>query len=103
MKKHIIIITSIIVLSTIMNVSAINSSARLTKTQSVTVSESEVLRYVLKDYCGQIALFSEDKEKPIEVYAIYTSSLPTKDAAVIKTGILVTESELQEILEEYTS
>ncbi len=103
MKKHILIISSIIVLSTLVNVSALNNTSRLTDVGNITETENSVFRYVLKDYQGQIALFSQEKEKPIEVYDIYTSSLPTEDAAVIKKGILVTESELVAILEQYTS
>ena len=103
MKKHIFIITCIIVLTTIINASAISDAEILKNNRNTAVTENTVHRYILKDYNGQIALFSEGSEKPIEVYNIFTLSLPQKDIGIIKKGILVTESELKEILEEYTS
>lgn len=103
MKKHILIISSIIVLSTLVNVSALNNTSRLTDVGNITETENTVYRYVLKDYRGQIALFSQEKEKPIEVYDIYTSSLPPEDAVAVKKGILATESEIVALLEQYTS
>ena len=103
MKKHIFIITCIVVLTTIINVSAINDAENLKNSKNIVASENTVNRYILKDYNGQIALFSEESEKPIEVYNIFTLSLPQKDIGIIKKGILVTESELKAILEEYTS
>ncbi len=103
MKKHIFIISSIIVLSTIINASALSDAVILNNGKNTDITEITVQRYILKDYNGQIALFSENSEKPIEVYNIFTLSLPPKDAGVIMKGILVTESELKAILEEYTS
>ncbi len=102
MKKHIFIITSIFVISTIINVSAINSSKTNINATTTATQHSEN-RYILKDYNGQIALFLSDKEKPIKVFEIFTFSLPEKDIGIIKSGIIVTESELESILEEYTS
>lgn len=102
MKKHIIIITSIFVISTLINVSAINAS-RNTEKVPVTVIESTEIKYILKDYKGQIALFKLDSETPLKIFEIFTLSLPEEDIGIIKSGIIVSESELKSILEEYTS
>ena len=102
MKKHIFIITGILVISTILNVSAFNS-VKPTENHSTATTQNIEGKYILKDYNGQIALFLSEKEKPIEIFEIFTYSLPETDIAKIKTGIIVTESELEHILEEYTS
>lgn len=103
MKKHLFIISSIFILSTIINVSALNDISSLEKTNKPVVTEKELQQYILKDYNGRIALFVSENETPIEVFEIFTTSLPQQDAALIKKGIHVTTEELKNILEEYTS
>ena len=103
MKKHIFIISSIIILSTIINVSAFNDIIGSQTSGKTSVTEEEIYRYILKDYNGRIALFLSDNDTPEEVFEIFTSSLPEEDVALIKNGILVTEDEVKKILEDYTS
>ena len=45
----------------------------------------------------------QNEEKPVEVYDIFTNSLPEKDAQRIKGGITVSAYELNNILSDYIS
>lgn len=104
MKKHILIISSVVILSTILNVSALSDAAELNKAKKTTENASvEEDKYILKDYNGRIALFFQNETKPIEIYDVFTSSLPESDAKALKDGVSVTDDKLKKILEEYTS
>jgi len=61
-------------------------------------------KFVLKDYNGRLALFEFGGAEPIEVYDVYTSSLPGEESARMASGILARdEEELLRILEDYIS
>ena len=59
--------------------------------------------YVIKDYKGRIAVFYDDNHIPKKIFDIYTDSLPEDDANKIKTGISLTEKELNSVIADYTS
>ena len=101
MKKHIIVITVIIILCTI---SIISSFLKIKPISATTkeITESSNYEYTIKDYKGRIAIFKYGKELPLEIFDIYTDSLPKTDSMRIEEGIDITdEKELQKIIEDY--
>jgi len=67
-------------------------------------STTPQILYILKEYDGRVALYKINKEEPIEVFDVYTDSLPYDDYLLIKNGIKIkSEAELQKIIEEYIS
>lgn len=102
MKKHVILITIIIILCTI---SVIYNIFKIKQTSVATkeITENANYEYTVKDYKGRIAIFKYGKELPLEIFDIYTESLPKIDSTRIKEGInIADENELQKIIEEYT-
>ena len=102
MKKHVILITVIIILCTI---SVLYNIFKIKQTSAATkeITETANYEYTVKDYKGRIAIFKYGKELPLEIFDIYTESLPKIDSARIKEGInIADENELQKIIEEYT-
>lgn len=102
MKKHIIIIITILVISTSINVFTITRAVNL-KESTVTTTKPQEYQYILKDYGGRIAVFEKNNEKPLEVHDIFTSTLPEIDAQNLRKGIKVTAEEIDKFLYEYTS
>ena len=102
MKKHYIIITVIILSGILFFVSGTKNPITRVNQETTKPQHSE-LNYLLKDYNGRIALFYQNEEKPIEVYDIFTNSLPEKDAQRIKGGITVSTDELNNLLSDYIS
>ena len=103
MKKHIIILTFTIILCTI----SIIYNLKKIKPTSVTtkeITESFNYQYTIKDYKGRIAIFKYGKELPLEIYEIYTDTLPITDSMKIQEGInFRDEKELQKAIEDYIS
>lgn len=101
MKKHVILITIIIILCTIsiiFNVFKINQTSAATKQ----ITEAVNYKYTIKDYKGRIAIFKYGKDFPLEIFDIYTDSLPKTDSLRIQKGVNITdEKELQKTIEEY--
>ncbi|MDR0884677.1 MAG: hypothetical protein LBN05_08780 [Oscillospiraceae bacterium] len=61
-------------------------------------------QYTLRAYAGELALFLEGDEEPIEQYDVPVDTLPDADRALLDAGITVTgDAALQELLEDYTS
>ena len=101
MKKHILIITLILSASLIFSAVTLNNAKATSK--NVKSSETQEKIYILKDYNGRIALFEEGKSIPLEVYDIFTKSLPEADSEIIKDGLTVNQADIQKLLEEYLS
>lgn len=103
MKKHLFII-SIIILTGIILISTATTkpNKRINSATTSSYHQDETL-YVLKDYKGRIALFHQNEEKPVEVYDVFTNSLPEDDAQQIKRGITVSTDELNNLLSDYIS
>ena len=61
------------------------------------------IKYVVKDYKGRIAVFYNNNQIPIEIYDIYTDTLPEEDVKKIKAGITLNQKELEGFINDYTS
>lgn len=60
--------------------------------------------YTITEYQGKIAVFKNDDTIPIDVYDSYVSVLPQHDRELLQNGIRTeSTSELQKIIEDYTS
>ncbi|MBQ5321254.1 MAG: hypothetical protein J6K88_04255 [Oscillospiraceae bacterium] len=71
--------------------------------ESTSSEEGETV-YKLSEYNGKLAVFLLGDSEPVKVYDLFLSSLPTKDADMLKDGILVyNKSDLQQLIEDYTS
>ncbi len=101
MKKHVILITVIIILCTISiiySISKFNPSSATTKE----ITEVNHYKYTIKDYKGRIAIFKYGKDLPLEIFDIYTDSLPKTDSTKIQEGINISdEKELQKAIEDF--
>lgn len=101
MKKHIVIISTIIAMSLITTTYALKSS---TDTKS---GENQLTRtplYTVSEFNGRLAVFEYNSEIPVEIYDIYINTLPDLDYKKIQEGITVYSSEsLNIIINEYTS
>ncbi len=103
MKKIIIISISIILLISFVIWDSGKSNQNMNNI-TVTVSEKNPQKYILKDYNGRIAVFYIGSETPNEIYEIYTHNLPEIDAQKIKRGIEITGIDnLNKIIADYTS
>lgn len=73
------------------------SNDRATKTNS------EITGYTVKEYEGQIAVFTDDSDLPVKIYDTSVSSLPECDRELLQLGIpAATPEELQKIIEDFT-
>lgn len=79
------------------------SSAKATENNAVKPSEATEKIYILKDFNGRLALFENNSDIPLEVFDIFTSSLPQKDIERLNKGIKTSYEELEGLLEEYLS
>lgn len=60
--------------------------------------------YTLKEYNGKIAVFCSDEPEPVKVLERFVKELPEEDKKLINRGISVySESQLQKLIEDYTS
>ena len=67
-------------------------------------TSSNILSYEVKDFNGNIAVFSFDDEQPIKIIDVYTANLPKADQEMLLKGIRVKSlSELDSILEDLCS
>lgn len=69
------------------------------QSEELTVSE----KYTVREYEGQVAVFSEDSELPVKVFDTSVSALPQCDRELLELGITVeTPEELQKLIEDFT-
>ena len=67
-------------------------------------SEKPSMVYTLKEYRGKLAVFSSNEDQPLEIFDTPVSTLPLDDRRQIEEGITaVSESQLQKLIEDYTS
>ncbi len=60
--------------------------------------------YIVKDYCGNIAVFEHGKDTPFRTTGIVVKELPPADRALLGKGIDASnQEELNLILEDYCS
>lgn len=77
----------------------------LPKTNTAFQNESSSAQntYTVREYEGQIAIFSDDSEIPVKIFDTYVSALPKSDRELLELGITVeTPEELQRIIEDFT-
>lgn len=104
MKKHITIVSALLLFGTILIFTTFNNNQMKQKTDTkMNLSTETEVNYILKDYNGRIALFNENKEKPLKIYDVFTDSLPETDIELIRNGIYVSASELNNVLSDYLS
>ena len=61
-------------------------------------------KQVLREWNGQIALFTSDSDEPIEVYEVAVAALPEQEQKRLNEGIVIENEEmLAELLDNYTS
>jgi hypothetical protein len=62
------------------------------------------IRYTLREYNGELALFREDEPVPCALYDVPVDLLPEVDRVQLRSGISVSgDDELRRMLEDYTS
>lgn len=67
--------------------------------ESLTVAST----YTVREYEGQIAIFSDDSDMPVKVFDTAVSVLPKSDRELLELGITVkTPEELQKLIEDFT-
>lgn len=60
--------------------------------------------FTISEYDGKIAVFSSENEQPLEVFERKIKDLPADDQKRLQEGITVLDkSQLQELIEDYTS
>lgn len=65
---------------------------------------SQNTEYTLRDYRGRIAVYEGNKTEPIEVFDIFSNSLPEEEYLKVMAGVHAgSEKELQKLIEAYTS
>ena len=102
MKNKFIITTLVIILCTLTVIYNLNKIKSRNAT-SRTITEASNYEYIIKDYKGRVAIYKYGKNLPLEIFDIYTDSLPEADSLKIYKGINITnEKELQKIIEDYT-
>ncbi|MCH5189959.1 MAG: BofC C-terminal domain-containing protein [Oscillospiraceae bacterium] len=77
----------------------------LPKTNNAFQNESSTAKntYTVREFDGQIAIFSDDSEIPVKVFDTSVSALPKSDRELLELGITVeTPEELQRIIEDFT-
>lgn len=77
----------------------------LPKTNKAFQNESSTAKntYTVREFDGQIAIFSDDSEIPVKVFDTSVSALPKSDRELLELGITVeTPEELQRIIEDFT-
>ena len=63
-----------------------------------------VAAFLIGNYRGYIALWTNEEEDPAKVFPYSVSSLPPADQALVNEGIrLETEADLLKLLEDYLS
>jgi len=74
------------------------------ETVSPTETTQPAYRYTLRDCNGMLAVYAGDDPEPIQIFEVFTDSLPPQDSARIRAGIgAQDDKELQALIEDYTS
>lgn len=62
------------------------------------------VEYILRDYKGRIAVYKSTSTEPVEVFEVFSNSLPEEEYLRVMAGVTASnESELQMLIEAYTS
>lgn len=107
MKKtpvYFVLITCTILVCIIVVAFVVNNKSTLNKSQENQTKQVIDSGYLIKEYDGKIATFKPKSDTPIEVFDVYTSSLPQSEIVELKKGIYAKDKkELQQLIEAYTS
>ncbi len=67
-----------------------------------TAKQTALPKYVLKEYKGKVAVFSDGQQTPREILEIDLSALPDSDREQLFVGITVnSETQLQQYIEDF--
>lgn len=67
-----------------------------------TAKQTALPKYVLKEYKGKVAVFSDGQQAPREILEIDLSALPDSDREQLFVGITVnSETQLQQYIEDF--
>lgn len=67
-----------------------------------TAKQTALPKYVLKEYKGKVAIFSNGQQTPREILEIDLSALPDSDREQLFVGITVnSETQLQQYIEDF--
>jgi len=71
---------------------------------TTSISDSQSFKYNVSVFKGKLAVFEGNSKIPYKVYNTFINTLPEEDIRLLTDGIRVkTSSELNRIIEEYTS
>ena len=66
------------------------------------ISQPAEVAYIVKEYGGKLAVFTQDESEPIAVYEVYVHLLPENDIEILRKGIPVdNDYTLLKTLENY--
>ena len=104
--KTIFLLSIILLLGVVLILNVIINSRKNSQfpEDEYTSSEETESVYKLSVYNGKLAVFILGDSEPIKIYDLFLTSLPTKDAEVLRDGILVySKPDLQQLIEDFTS
>ena len=82
----------------------LSSSGTVTGAESPAPASGSVGTHIVGEWEGRLAVFSEGRQTPDQVYDVYISTLPEEEQKRLETGIPASsEKELASLLEDYTS
>lgn len=107
MKKtpvYLVLITCTILVCIVIVAFLFNNKSTLNQPQENQTKQVIDSGYLIKEYDGKIATFKPKSDTPIEVFDVYTSTLPESEITQLKKGIYAKDKkELQQLIEAYTS
>lgn len=66
------------------------------------IAQQTEIAYIVKEYGGKLAVFTQDESQPIAVYEVYVHLLPENDIELLRKGIPVDDDyTLLKTLENY--
>ena len=80
------------------------AEAFLAETRTAGISTPEAEKYVLREYCGRIGIFTDSQDTPTEVLGVYVFTLPEADRKALEIGIAVFDRDsLRALIEDFTA
>ncbi len=78
------------------------SILQMKNTPAQPISQPAEIAYIVKEYGGKLAVFTQDEPQPIAVYEVYVHLLPENDIEILRKGIPVdNDYTLLKTLENY--
>lgn len=102
MKRNLIILTTLCLTAGVICGAMIKADNKSEKNISDSENSAVGYRYTVKEFNGNVAVFSFGSTYPIEVLECPLKSLPDDEAQKLTAGIdIETEEELQQLIEAY--